>query len=297
MRRLLFCLFRGAIGLLCCRAGAAAVAEFPIAVREGMLWVEVRIPETQRKLELLLDSGAEASVLDLQTAKDIGLTLGAPVGVRGVHASTEGYWCGTRGAEANGVELPNRFLALDLNRLSGSCGRKVDGLIGADFFKNKIVQLDFNRARVRLLNPGELDRSQEAVPLEVRRCGMRVAASIDAQKPRWFRIDTGCASALQWVTGSVNPQECAPKVAVGLAELGIPQTKTTVRIGSQVLRNTETGLHKTEIFAGEAGLIGNGLLMEFESVTLDATTGTLIFGPRRAVEFAIKASGLTSAPR
>ena len=150
MRRLLFCLFCGAIGLLCCRAGAAAVAEFPIAVREGMLWVEVRIPETQRKLELLLDSGAEASVLDLQTAKDIGLTLGAPVGVRGVHASTEGYWCGTRGAEANGVELPNRFLALDLNRLSGSCGRKVDGLIGADFFKNKIVQLDFNRASVGL---------------------------------------------------------------------------------------------------------------------------------------------------
>jgi hypothetical protein len=203
------------------------------------------------------------------------------VGVRGVHASTEGYWCATQAAEASGVTIPNRFLALDLAKLSGSCGHKVDGLIGADFFKNKVVQIEFNQEKVKLQHPGELGRSDGGIPLEVRRCGMRVAASVQGQKARWFRVDTGCASALQWVTGGVNPQECSSKVAVGLAELGIPQTKTTVRIGTETLRDVETGLHTTQIFSGEAGLIGNGLLAQFETVTIDTAGGRLILGRRR----------------
>ena len=282
MRWLLCWLMFQTLTLVSSPAGELPPNEFFFQFREGMLWVEVRVPETQRKLEFLLDSGAEASVIDLQTARNIDLKLGIKVDVRGVHASTEGYWCATQAAEAGGVTLPNRFLALDLAKLSGSCGHKVDGLIGADFFKNKIVQLDFNQQKVRLLHPGDLDRTDATVPLEVRRCGIRIAASINAQKPRWFRIDTGCASALQWVTGTVNPQECTPKVAVGLAELGIPQTKTTVKIGTQTLRDVQTGLHSTEIFSGEAGLIGNGLLAQFESVTIDTSAEKLILGKRRA---------------
>jgi hypothetical protein len=157
----------------------------------------------------------------------------------------------------------------------------VDGLIGADFFKNKMVQIDFKQEKVRLLRPVELAQSDAAIPLDVRRCGMRVAIRVDGQKLRWFRVDTGCASALQWVTGTVNSQECTSKVAVGLAELGIPQTKTTVQIGTQILRDVQTGLHRTEIFSGEAGLIGNGLLTQFESVIIDTTGEKLILGKRR----------------
>jgi hypothetical protein len=259
------------------------IAEFPMEFREGMLWVQVRAPETQRKLDFLLDSGAEVSVIDSKTAKEMGLAFGARVGVRGIHVSTDGYWCATQAADANGAVLPHHFLALDLTKLSGSCGHKVDGLIGADFFKNKIVQIDFRREKVRLLTAETIDSLGGGVPLEVRRCGMRVMASVDGQKRRWLRVDTGCASALQWVTGRVSAQECATKVAVGLAEVGIPQTRTIVQIGHETLRNVETGLHSSEIFPGESGLIGNGLLGQFEQVTIDAAGGKLILGPRRTL--------------
>jgi hypothetical protein len=116
--------------------------------------------------------------------------------------------------------------------------------------------------------------------LEVRSCGMRVKASIDGKKGRWLRLDTGCATPLQWVATDVSPKDCTSKVAVGLTEMGIPQTRTSVKIGTEVLSNVETGLHTTPIFEGEAGLVGNGLLSQFETVTIDSIRGRLVLGPR-----------------
>jgi len=161
----------------------------------------------------------------------------------------------------------------------------VDGLIGAEFFRDRAVQIDFRESKVRLLEP-DTACTGDVVPLDVRRCGMRVKASIEGKKARWFRVDTGCATPLQWVTGDVSPKDCTSKVAVGLAEMGIPQTRTTVRIGAEVLSDVETGLHAAPIFEGEAGLLGNGLLSQFDVVTIDSVKGRLVLGPR-----------LTSAPK
>lgn len=254
---------------------------FPVEFREGLLWVKVKVPESARLLNFLLDTGAEASVMNLQTARELGLSLGRRVGVRGVGVSTDAYWTGTQSATANGVELPDQFLALDLGKLSGSCDRRVDGLVGADFFRGKSVQINFRESEVRLIAFGRPSVTGNTVPLEVRRCGMRVKASINGEKPQWFRLDSGCASALQWVTARVNPKDCTSKMAVGLAAVGIPQTRASVKIGREVLRDVETGLHRSAIFDGEAGLVGNGLLAQFESVTIEAARGRLILGPRR----------------
>lgn len=281
MRLLLVCFVFWSSQPIYGQADAGSTAEFPFESREGLLWVRVQVPESARALNFLLDTGAEASVIDLRTARELKLALGLRVGVLGVAVSTDGYWCGTRSVSANGVELPNRLLALDLGKLSSSCERHVDGLIGADFFRNKRVQVDFRKSKVRWLAAQTICAGGVA-PLEIRRCGIRVKASINGRSAKWFRVDTGCATPLQWVTSDINPKDCSSKVAVGLTEVGIPQTKTTVRIAGEVLKNVATGLHSSAIFDGEAGLVGNGLLSQFESVTIDASAGKLVLGPRRA---------------
>jgi len=281
MRQLLCFLLISFAAVVRGHEGDPGANAFPFKFSDGLLWVEVRVPETDRVLNFLLDSGAEASVVDLKTARALGLNLGTRVAVRGVHVSTEAYWSTTRSAKAADVPLPNRFLAMDLTQLSSSCEQHVDGLIGMDFFRNKVVQLDFKAGEVRLNAVTKKDVSTKAVPLEVRRCGMCIKASIDQTRPVWFRLDTGCASGLQWVVGRQIPEGCTSKVAVGLAQLGIPQTKTTVKIGSETLANVETGLHDTPIFEGESGLVGNGVLGQFETVTIDAAGGRLLLGPRR----------------
>jgi hypothetical protein len=260
---------------------AASKAEFPFEYREGLLWVKVRVPESEKVLNFLLDSGAQVSVVNQQTAKQLGLAAGPQVEVRGVGVSMDAYWTGTQSAMADEVSLPNRFLALDLGKLSRSCERRVDGLIGADFLRGRTVQIDFQACKVRLLDQGTANLVDDVVPLKMRRSGMRVKASVNGCKPRWFRVDTGCATPLQWVTGRVSPNDCTSRIAVGLAEVGIPQTTATVRIGGEIFAYVKTGLHRSPIFEGEAGLVGNGLLSQFETITIDAPRGRLVLGKRR----------------
>jgi len=276
---MLLCFLFGSIWLVNCQGGDLSKAEFPFEFREGLLWVKVQVPESERVLNFLLDSGAQASVVNLQTAEELGLPIGQRAEVRGVGVSMHAFWTGTRSTKANDVDLPNHLLALDLGKLSRSCACRVDGLIGADFFRGRAVRIDFRESKVQLLDP-DIANTGNVAPLEVRRCGMRVKASIEGKKARWFRVDTGCATPLQWVTADVSPKDCTSKVAVGLAEMGIPQTRTTLKIGDEVLSDVETGLHTTPIFEGEAGLVGNGLLSQFETVTIDSVKGRLVLGPR-----------------
>lgn len=270
------------------QAGSTVLAEFPFQFREGLLWVEVSTPLSAKPLNFLLDSGAEVSVLNLTTARRLGLALNEPVSVRSVQSSLTGFWTEGLAANANGVALPADYLALDLSKLSHACEQPVDGLIGADFIKGRIVQIDFEAQKIRLLKADDFlsatDPPSLELPLEVRRCGICATASINGGKPQRFRVDTGCATALQWVTTSVPLKQCTRKVAIGLAKLNIPQTQTTVGLGGQTFRNVPTGLHREAIFEGEAGLLGNGLLSRFKTVTLDAASNCLILSGLRSSE-------------
>jgi hypothetical protein len=258
------------------QAAPTALAEFPYQLREGLLWVEVTTTESVKPLNFLLDTGAEVSVINLTTAKRLGLALAPKVKVRGVHASMTGYWPQTVSATASGVALPADFLAVDLSKLSRSCEQSVDGLIGADFFRDRIVQIDFAAQKVRLLKPNETLPVESALPLDLRHCGMRVQASVNGGEPQWLRVDTGCATPLHWVTRNVRQEKCSSKVAIGLAKLNIPQKRMTMNLGEHTFHDVPTGLHRTAIFPGEAGLLGNGLLSRFSRVTIDAKAGRLI---------------------
>jgi hypothetical protein len=249
------------------------VTEFPFETREGLLWVQVQSQLTEERLNFLLDSGASVTTLNLATAKRLGLKLGRRVSVQGVSASLKGYWQQNVALKAGDVPLPRQCLAVDLNKLSCSCDHPVDGLIGADFFRDRIVEIDFASSKLRLVEVP--DTSGECLPLEVRSCGFRVPISVNGLNRQLVRLDTGCATPLQWVTSRV-PDKCDKKVAIGLTEVSIPQTTTTVTLGRFSFEEVPTGLHKKALFAGEAGLLGAGLLSHFSVVTIDAIHGQLL---------------------
>ena len=204
--------------------------------------------------------------------------------VHGVQTMLTGYWQQRMLAKVGDVELPREYLAVDLDKLSSSCERPVDGLVGADFFRGRVVQIDFEAQRIRLLKPEKAGKTGESLPLQLRSCGMRVPIRVNDHKRQWVRLDTGCATALQWVTSDVRPKQCGRKMAIGLAEISIPQSATTVGIGGQEFGNVPTGLHETAIFPGEAGLLGNGLLSRFSTVTINARACRVILGERRSAQ-------------
>jgi hypothetical protein len=267
--------------LLQVQAAPTSLAEFPFQYREGLLWIEVNIPRSETPLNFLLDTGAGVSAINLNTAKRIGLKLGQEVTVRGVDTKLTGYWQQRMSAKVSDVKLPSEYLAVDLEKLSRSCEQPVDGLVGADFFRGRIVQIDFEAQKIRILKSAKSEQTANALPIQFRPCGMRVPISVDGHERQWVRLDTGCATALQWVTSDV-PDQCTRQMAIGLAELSIPQTKTTVGIAKYKFENVPTGLHETAIFPGEAGLLGNGLLSRFASVTIDAKAGRVILKVRNS---------------
>ncbi len=268
-----------AAALVRLQAAPVILAEFPFEYREGLLWIEVNIPQAEKPLNFLVDTGAGVSVINLNTARRIGLKLGQQVTVRGVETTLTGYWQQEMSAKVGEVRLPREYLAVDLEKLSSSCERPVDGLVGADFFRERVVQIDFDAQRIRLLKPDKAGKSDQGLPLQLRSCGMRVPINVNGHERQWVRLDTGCATALQWVT-SVVPDQCTHQMAIGLTEISIPQTKTTVGIGEHRFEGVPTGLHERAIFPGEAGLLGNGLLSRFSSVTIDAKAGRVILKER-----------------
>src|SRR6266516_3136932 len=181
-----------------------------------------------------------------------------------------GYWQQRMLAKVGEVELPREYLAVDLDKLSSSCERPLDGLVGADFFRNRVVQIDFDAQKIRLLKLAKGEKSEASLPLQLRPCGMRVPISVNGHDRQWVRLDTGCATALQWVTADVRPEQCERRMAIGLAEITIPQTVATVGIGGHEFGSVPTGLHGKALFPGEAGLLGNGLLSRFSTVTINA---------------------------
>jgi hypothetical protein len=175
--------------------------------------------------------------------------------------------------------LPRKYLMLDLSKLSDACTNgTVDGIIGADFFQDRIVQLDFQGQTVRLLREAPTGTGTQVLPLKVRPCGMLVPIQVNNSTLQWVRLDTGCASALQWVTGSVWPEACTKRVAVALTSFPVPVTQTTLTLGAVRFEQVPTDLQEREIFPGEKGLLGNGMLSRFQTVTIDAKGKRVILG-------------------
>jgi hypothetical protein len=263
------------------QAAPATPAEFPFQFREGLLWIEVKVPQSAKPLNFLLDTGAGVSVINLTTAKRLGLNLAERVNVRGVGSVTEGYWPQRLSAKLGEVTLPKEFLAVDLGELSKVCECCVDGLLGVDFFQGRAVQIDFQALKARLVKSGAVPANATVLALRSSSRSLLAPVQINDSKPQWMRLDTGCVSALQWVAKGARPVGTKAAVSVGLTELNIPTTPTRVRLGAEEFESVPTGLHDSEIFSGEAGLLGNGLLSEFERVTIDTKASRLVLQGRR----------------
>jgi hypothetical protein len=264
-------------------AAPAVVAEIPFEYSKGLIWMDAQTDGSREPLHLLLDSGAEVSVIDLSAARRLSLPLGAKVGVSGVGSATEGYWPQALSASAGGVALPGKYLALDLSQASAGCERHVDGLVGLDFFRGRIVQIDFDAGKIRILKTADLEGTHECLPMETRPSGLIVKGSVESHSPQWLRLDTGCASSLQWVTRRLGHSQASggnAEPAIGLDVVTILQGEVSVRLGNYTFRHVPAGLHQDPIFPGESGLLGTGLLTCFKTVTLDTQAGRMILGER-----------------
>jgi hypothetical protein len=244
--------------LLFAPARSPAETVIPFAYREGLIWVKVKADDGGGPLNFLLDSGAGASVLNLPTARKLGVRLGAAERVRMVGTEEPARRVIGFRATVAGVPVSQSPLAVDLQSTSDLCRVPIDGLLGHDFFRDRIVQIDFKAGCIRLLDRADDRRCCAVVSLRLDHGAFCVPVSINGARPRWTRLDTGCDDALHWVTGT-----------------GGTSAQASLRLGDETIANVTTALHRTELFPAEAGLLGNGVLSNYR-VTIDAVNRRLL---------------------
>lgn len=258
---------------------ARAATEIPFRYADGMIWVKATVAGQSAPLNFLLDSGAGASVLDLGAARRLGVKLGRSESVQGVDGRAAAFRVNDFGATIGSVSAPRSVLALDLSGVSAGVHQRIDGLLGADFFRGRIVQIDYAAQKIRLLERGELNLANaEVLRLARRNDAMCICISVAGQKADWMRVDTGCSAALQWVV-SGGATRALRETSIGATSGNLRQIHTDVQLGSTRLEAVRAGLHTRQIFSGEAGLLGNGILSKF-TVTIDAVKNQLVLAKK-----------------
>jgi hypothetical protein len=175
--------------------------EIPFQYRDGLIWLTVSTGR-DKSLNFLLDSGAGVSAVDLRTAHGLKLELANRQKVQGVNGQAFAYRVKHFQAVSGRVPLPESVLAVDLGAVSSRCHQPVDGILGADFFRGHIVQIDFGAGRVRLLENCDLNIANcEILPIKICNDAFCVPARVANQPAGWTRLDTGCDTALEWVAG------------------------------------------------------------------------------------------------
>ncbi|HEX6565967.1 MAG TPA: aspartyl protease family protein [Chthoniobacterales bacterium] len=265
MRALLFALI-AQLGLTHF-ARSETFAVIPFEYRDGFIWIKVNALSRNGPLNFILDSGASASVVDLAQARTLGIAIGKPEKVQGVNGQALAYavdnFCGT----CCGVTLSTSLLAVDLKALSDCCHHSIDGILGADFFRGRTVQINFRAHEVRILKNCDFELANcEKLPIKVCNSAFCVPVRVGHGPIQWVRLDTGCDSALEWVRA--KEQRSFSKQEPTEQSLSSAKFVTSdLQIGKQHYA-VRTILHAKPIFSGEAGLLGNGLLEKF-CLTID----------------------------
>ena len=275
--------FFAQVAVLVLFLAVSAHSETPNEIRfqyqDGLIWLKAKVPGKIRSLNFLLDSGAGVSVIDLEQARALGMRISDPESVQGISGRAVAYRVDGFQANSGGVALPKSVLAINLQAISQRCHQHVDGILGMDFFRSRIVQIDFAARRVRLVERDSLSLANcEILPIRICNDAFCVPVRVAENPAQWIRLDTGCDACLDWVVSDAG-KRLTKGTSVGLSNFSRNYVKTTVQIGKQRFV-IAAAVHEEPMFSGEAGLLGNGLLSKFR-LTIDEPGNRVIFERNR----------------
>ena len=130
---------------------SAQVVEVPFDFVRNEIIVQVKV-NGKGPFNMMLDTGTDPSVIDLATAKELGLKLSSAGGhvSGGGTDKTLAYETKLPLVEAGGLNVKNvSAVALDLSKMSERLGKPLAGVLGHSLLNGRIVQIDYPNRVVR----------------------------------------------------------------------------------------------------------------------------------------------------
>src|SRR6185295_18571193 len=149
-------------------AGQSSIG-VPFELANDLIVLKVRV-NSSRPLHFIFDTGASISVMDPQSAKALGLRAKGKLNLDATGGSVQSGLIGPVSLSLVGVTVFKQPLAtIDLDAFAPLFGYKIDGVIGYDFIKNFVVEIDYAASLLNLYETGSYKYSGagESIPIEL----------------------------------------------------------------------------------------------------------------------------------
>ena len=128
------------------------IATIPFKLVTRHIVVPVKI-NNSRPLSFVFDTGDKVGIVDIACAKELGLDLHGQVHIGGAGSDTLlGSYVRGASWKLQGVEDFSQpiVLAIPLGRLAARFGHDFDGIIGSDFIKQFVIEVDYQASVLKL---------------------------------------------------------------------------------------------------------------------------------------------------
>jgi Aspartyl protease/PDZ domain len=272
---------------------------FELVTRHIMIPVKIN---NSRPLSFVLDTGDKFGIVDTARAKELGLNLAGQIKVGGAGSETmDGSF--VQGANwmlpgLAGFSQPV-VLAIPLDKLATRFGHDFDGIIGSDFIKQFVIEVDYQARVIRIHNKETFSYTGqgESVAMELDRQGHPVIEAevtpVGGQPIKHkFVLDIGAGGALTLHSPFVSQHNLLRPDLKTIRAIGAGGTggRTNGRVGRVAALKigkfqiasplTLFSEDKSGAFAGTtlAGNIGQQVASKFK-LFLDYDHGRIIFEP------------------
>ena len=285
-------------------------AVIPFDFDDGAIVIQVRVNNSQ-PLKFFFDTGAGMSVVSAAQAANLQLRAAGKLNVTGTGGTVGGTIAAGLSLGVKGVTVLNQSVAV-LSLDDFPCeARDIAGIIGYDFIKKFVVEIDYEAKVLRLVDPENFHYEGNGVllPLTIIRTP-RVRAGIKppgrAVIEGSFEIDTGHEGTMVINSPFVNRHKLLESLGHGIPTTGrgiggisrrTSARLENVQLGSYIVPSTVAGLSLATAGALSAtdndGVIGNEVLQRF-TVTLDYSSKRMWLEPNTHLTdaFASDTSGL-----
>ena len=276
----------------------------------GLIFVPVTIQG--RPSEMLLDTGANVTILDTQVAEELGLEVRDRKEARQPGGTVEfGRVRDVAFDLGSGVTVTaERLVTAPMSDFAPILGRRVAGLLGHDLIEQCVLEIDYGAARLVFH-----DRSHEhagggdVLPLVIEdgEPGVRIEVELaDGRRVEALpALDTGCTDFLSFVAsfGESHPALTRDRTMLQFRGFGFAGETDNqgvavpaLRIGPHEYRHLPVGYMQEPLFRDWSydGLLGAAFLRRF-TVILDYGRSRLILepGPEADAPYLFDLAGLT----
>lgn len=264
-------------------AAGRPVAQVPFEMNGNSLFLQARV-NGSRPCWFILDTGAAVSVLNLTSVRSLGLRGGAAGTLQGAGGVVQSTRVAGVTFDVGGALLEDLSVAaIPLTPFENSGGRVLDGILGYEFFRRYVVEIDYEARRLTVHEPAGYAYAGrgESLPLDIKNNHPHVRARLTlpgrAPLEGEFVIDAGASLPVTLLPSfierhklrdSLPPTHTVYGRGVG-GEVPLPVGRAeSVRIGGFTLAQPVAAFPSAGTFGGEgiAGNIGTAVLRRFKVV-------------------------------